>query len=120
MPKYVDSYIYPIPKNKIAAYKKIAKVACKVWKDHGALEYRECIGDDLTPGIGIPFPKIIKAKPTETLVFAYIVYKSRADRDRINAKSMKDPRLAKMMDPRNVPFDTKRMSWGGFTTIIER
>jgi uncharacterized protein YbaA (DUF1428 family) len=90
-----------------------------VWRDHSALEFRECVGDDLNIKMGLPFPRGIKTRPGETVLFSYIVYKSRAHRDRINARVMKDPRLAKMMDPKGMPFDVKRMMYGGFKTIVE-
>lgn len=119
MPKYVDGYVLPIPKKKAAAYRKIAAVAAKVWREHGALEYRECIGEDLKTPFGAGFPKQMHCKPGETVVFAYVVFKSRAHRDRVNAAVMKDPRLAAMCDEKNMPFDPQRMLWGGFTTIVE-
>ena len=117
--KYVDGFVLPVPKKNLAAYRRMARKASKVWREHGALEYRECAGDDLKVKMGVPFPKQAKAKPGETVVFAYIVYKSRAHRDQVNAKVMKDPRLANMCDPKNMPFDFKRMGYGGFTTIVE-
>jgi uncharacterized protein YbaA (DUF1428 family) len=97
----------------------MAQKAGKVWRDHGALEYIECIADDVKPGKHTSFPQSVKLEAGETVVFAYIVYKSRADRDRINAKVMKDPRLADMMDPKAMPFDGKRMFWGGFKVMVE-
>jgi uncharacterized protein YbaA (DUF1428 family) len=115
---YVDGFVIPIPTKNIAAYQRIAKQACKVWLDHGALDYRECVGEDLNIKMGLPFPKLAKAKKGETVVFAYIVYKSRAHRDKVNAKVMKDPRLASMCDPKDMPFDCKKMSYGGFKTIV--
>jgi uncharacterized protein YbaA (DUF1428 family) len=118
MARYVDGYVLPIPKKKLAAYRKIALLASKVWRDHGALEYRECAGDDLDVKFGVPFGKVIKLKPGETVIFAYVVYKSRAHRDRVNAKVMKDPRM-NAFDPKDMPFDCKRMVYGGFTTIVE-
>lgn len=117
--KYVDGFVIPLPKKNIAAYCRIAKVASKVWRDHGALEYYECVGDDLAAQWGIPFPKLAKAKPGETVVFAFIVYKSRAQRDKVNAKVMKDPRIAKMCDPKKMPFDCNRMTYGGFKVLVE-
>jgi uncharacterized protein YbaA (DUF1428 family) len=90
-----------------------------VWRDHGALEFRECVGDDLNIKMGLPFPRGIKIRPGETVLFSYIVYKSRAHRDRVNARVIKDPRLAKMMDPKAMPFDVKRMMYGGFKTIVK-
>jgi uncharacterized protein YbaA (DUF1428 family) len=108
-----------VPKKKIAIYKKMATKAGKVWREHGALDYRECVGDDLKVKMGLPFPKLAKTKPGETVVFSYIVFKSRAHRDRVNAKVMKDPRLADMMDPKAMPFDGKRMFWGGFKVSVD-
>ena len=115
---YVDGFIIAIPKNKITDYRKIARKAGKVWREHGALDYRECVADDVSVGKVTSFPRSVKMKPDETVVFSYIVYKSRGDRDRVNAKVMKDPRLAKMMVPGAMPFDTKRMIFGGFKTIV--
>ena len=117
--KYVDGFVLPVPKKNLAAYRRMAQKASKVWREHGALEYRECAGDDLKVKMGVSFPKQAKARSGETVVFAYIVYKSRAHRDQVNAKVMKDPRLANMCDPKNMPFDFKRMGYGGFTTIVE-
>jgi uncharacterized protein YbaA (DUF1428 family) len=117
--RYVDGYVVPVPKKNVAAYQRMAQKAGKVWRDHGALEYIECIADDVKPGKLTSFPQSVKLKPGETVVFAYIVYKSRAHRDRVNAKVMKDPRLANMMDPKALPFDGKRMFWGGFKTLVD-
>jgi uncharacterized protein YbaA (DUF1428 family) len=117
--KYVDGFVLPIPKKNLAAYRRMAQKAAKLWREHGALEYRECVGEDLNVKIGLPFPRGIKAKAGETIVFAYIVYKSRAHRDSVNAKVMKDPRIAGMGDEKNMPFDAKRMLYGGFKTIVE-
>lgn len=117
MPHYVDGYVVPVPRKKLAAYRRLAKVAGRVWRDHGALEYRECVADDVKKGKWTSFPRSVKLKPGETVVFAYIVYPSRAARDRINARVMKDKRLASM-DPKAMPFDTKRMFWGGFKTLV--
>jgi uncharacterized protein YbaA (DUF1428 family) len=117
--RYVDGFVLPVPKKKLADYRRMAQTAGRVWRDHGALEYVECIADDVKPGKRTSFPQSVKLKPGETVIFAYIVYKSRAQRDRINAKVMKDPRLAKMMDPKAMPFDAKRMFWGGFKSLIE-
>jgi uncharacterized protein YbaA (DUF1428 family) len=118
--RYVDGFVVPVPKRKLPAYRRIARKAGKVWRDHGALEYVECVADDVKPGKHTSFPQSVKLKPGETVVFSYIVYKSRAHRDRVNAKAMKDPRLASMMDPKAMPFDGKRMFWGGFKTLVER
>ena len=119
MANYVDGFVFPVPKKNIAAYTRMAKKASKIWKEHGALEYKECVGDDLDMQVCLPFPKGIKSKPGETVVFAYIVYKSRAHRDKVNAKVMKDPRIHAMCDPKNMPFDCARMLYGGFKTIVE-
>jgi uncharacterized protein YbaA (DUF1428 family) len=116
---YVDGYVLPVPKKNLEAYRRMAQKAGKVWRDHGALEYIECIADDVKPGKHTSFPQSVKLKPAETVVFAYIVYKSRAHRDRVNAKAMKDPRLANMMDPKAMPFDGKRMFWGGFKVLVD-
>jgi uncharacterized protein YbaA (DUF1428 family) len=116
---YADGYVLPVPKKNLEAYRRIAQKAAKIWKEHGALEYRECAGEDLNPKWGVPFPRSVKAKPGETVVFAWIVFKSRSHRDRVNAKVMKDPRLNSMMDPKEMPFDAKRMIYGGFNVIVE-
>jgi uncharacterized protein YbaA (DUF1428 family) len=116
---YVDGFVVPVPKNKLKAYRSMAKTAGKVWRDHGALEFREWVADDVKVGKRTSFPRSVKLKPGETVVFSYIVYKSRAHRDRVNAKVMKDPRLAKMMNPKAMPFDGKRMIFGGFKTLID-
>jgi uncharacterized protein YbaA (DUF1428 family) len=119
MPQYVDGFIVPVPKKNLDAYRRISQKAGKIWREHGALEYRECVAEDVKVGKVTSFPRSVKSKPEETVVFAWIVYKSRADRDRINAKVMKDPRLAKMMQPDAMPFDTKRMIYGGFEVFVE-
>lgn len=115
---YVDGFVLPVPTANLAAYRRMAKRAGAVWREHGALEYNECIADDVKPGKVTSFPQSVKLKEGETVVFAWIVYKSRKDRDRINAKVMADPRLASMMDGKNMPFDGKRMFWGGFKTMV--
>lgn len=116
--RYVDGYVLPIPKKNIAAYRRLASKAGKVWKDHGALEYFECVGEDLTTECGVSFPKQMKLKPGETVVFAFIVYKSRKHRDQVNAKVMKDKRLTNMPN-QAMPFDIKRMVYGGFEAIVD-
>jgi uncharacterized protein YbaA (DUF1428 family) len=116
---YVDGFLLPLPKKNVAAYRRMAKLGARVWRDHGALEYRECIGDDLDVKFGLPFPRGVKTKPGETLVFAWIVYKSRAHRDQVNAKVMKDPRMTGGGDPKKMPFDFKRMMYGGFKVLVE-
>jgi uncharacterized protein YbaA (DUF1428 family) len=119
MPNYVDGFVLPVPKKKIAAYTRMAKKASKIWKAHGALDYKECLGDDLNIKFCLPFTKGIRSKPDETIVFAYIVYKSRAHRDKVNAAVMKDPRINELCNPKDMPFDCKRMLYGGFKTIVE-
>jgi uncharacterized protein YbaA (DUF1428 family) len=116
---YVDGFIVPVPKKKLKDYRSMSRKAGKVWRDHGALEYRECVADDVKPGKRTSFPRSVKLKSDETVIFSYIVYKSRAQRDRVNAKVMKDPRLAKMMDPKNMPFDGKRLIFGGFKVLLD-
>jgi uncharacterized protein YbaA (DUF1428 family) len=117
--KYVDGFLLPIPKKNLEVYRRISQKAGKIWKEHGALEYRECVGDDLKTKMGVPFPRSAKVKPGETVVFSWIVYKSRAHRDNVNAKVMKDPRIAAMMDDKSMPFDVKRMAYGGFKVLVE-
>ena len=115
---YVDAVVVPVPKRKLAAYRAMARKSGKVWREHGALEYLECVADDVKPGKHTSFPQSVKLKSGETVVFAYVVYKSRAQRDRVMAKVMKDKRLADMMDPKKMPFDGKRMFWGGFKPLV--
>jgi len=116
---YVDGFIVPVPKKSVEAYRRIARKAGKVWREHGALEFKECIADDVKKGKWTSFPRSVKLKPNETVVFSYIVYKSRAHRDRVMAKVMKDKRLANMMDPKAMPFDAKRMIFGGFKILVD-
>jgi uncharacterized protein YbaA (DUF1428 family) len=118
MAHYIDGFVLPIPKKNLAVYRSMARKASKIWRERGALEYRECVGDDLNVKFGVPFPRGIKARPAETVVFAYIVYKSRAQRDRVTAKIMKDPRIKDMCDDKNMPFDCNRMLYGGFKTMV--
>jgi uncharacterized protein YbaA (DUF1428 family) len=115
---YVDGFVTPIPKRKVAEYTRMSKKVAKVWRDHGALEYREWIADDVKWGKRTSFPRAVKQGAGETVCFAYVVYKSRADRDRVNAKAMKDKRMAAMMNPKAMPFDMKRMIWGGFKPLV--
>lgn len=117
--RYVDGFVIPVPKRKLADYRSIARKAGKVWRDHGALEYIECAGDDLKIKGVMPFGRTVRAKSNETVIFAWIVYKSRAHRDRVNAKVMKDPRMAKMMGSDVATFDMKRMAYGGFKVIVD-
>ncbi len=116
---YVDGFIVPVPKKKLPAYRSMARKAGKIWREHGALEYRECIADDVKTGKHTSFPQSVKLKAGEIVVFSYIVYKSRAHRDSVFAKVMKDKRLASMMDPKALPFDGKRMIYGGFKLLVD-
>ena len=116
---YVDGFVLPVPTKNMAAYRKMARLAGKVWREYGALEYKECIADDVKPGKHSSFPQSVKLKAGETVVVSYIVYKSKADRNRINKKVMADPRLAAMMDPKGMVFDGKRMFWGGFKVLVD-
>ena len=115
---YVDGFVLPVPKRKVDDYRRMARKAGKVWREHGALSYRECVADDVKPGKVTSFPQSVKLKRGETVVFSWIVYRSRAHRDRVNAKVMSDPRITGM-DPQDMPFDTKRMFFGGFDVIVE-
>ena len=119
MARYVDGFVLPVPRKNVEAYRRMARKAGKVWRDHGALEYVECVADDVKRGKQTSFPQSVRLKAGETVVFAWIVYKSRAHRDRVNAKVMKDPRLTDMMDPKDMPFDAKRMFWGGFEVLVD-
>ena len=116
---YVDGFVLPVPKKNLQAYRKMAQKAGKIWKELGALEYRECVGDDLDVKFGVPFSKSAKVKPGETVFFSWIVYKSRAHRDQVNKKVMKDPRIASMTDGKSMPFDMKRMVYGGFKVLVD-
>ncbi len=119
MALYVDGFVVPVPSAKLAEYKKMARLAAKVWREHGALEVRECLADDVKPGKRTSFPQSVKLKEDEVVVFSTIVYKSRRERDRITKLVMADPRLAAMMSNKDTPFDGKRMFWGGFKTIVQ-
>jgi uncharacterized protein YbaA (DUF1428 family) len=116
---YVDGFILAVPKKKLNEYKKLARLAGKVWRDHGALDYKECLADDVSKGKITSFPRSVKQKPSETVIFSWITYKSRAERDRIIKKVMADPRLKGMSDPGKMPFDARRMIYGGFKVIVE-
>ena len=118
MARYVDGFVAPVPKRNIDAYRRIARRAGKIWREYGALEYRECIADDVEMGKLTSFPRSVKVKRGETVVFSWIVYKSRPHRDRVNEKVMKDPRIAEM-DPKDMPLDMKRMIYGGFEVIVD-
>ena len=115
---YIDGFVIPVPRKNLKAYRKMALKASKVWREHGALEVAECVADDVKKGKWTSFPQAVKLKRGETVVFSYIVYKSRKDRDRVLAKVMKDKRLADMMNPAAMPFDGKRMIYGGFKTAV--
>ena len=114
---YVDGFVLVVPKKKLPDYVKLARKASRVWREHGALDYRECVGDDLKVKMGLPFPKLAKVKPGETVIFSWISYKSRAHRDKVNAKVMADKRLFDGV-PKEMPFDVKRMAYGGFKTLV--
>ena len=116
---YVDGFVLPVPKKKLAAYRRMARKAGKVWLEHGALQFRECVADDVKPGKLTSFPQSVKLKPGETVFFSYIVYKSRRDRDRVNKKVMSDKRITGSMDPKTMPFDARRMIYGGFKTLVD-
>jgi uncharacterized protein YbaA (DUF1428 family) len=117
--RYVDGFVMPVPEGNLKEYRSIAQKAGKIWKEHGALEYIEAVGDDLDVKFGKSFPQAFKPKAGETVLFSFIVYKSRADRDKVNAKVMKDPRMNKMMEKGPMPFDVKRMVYGGFKVLVD-
>ena len=116
---YVDGFIVPVPKRHLGAYRRMARKAGKIWHEHGALDFKECVADDVKWGKRTSFPRSVKLRPNETVVFSWILFKSRADRDRVNAKVMKDKRLASMMDPKSMPFDARRMIYGGFKVMVD-
>lgn len=117
--KYVDGFVLPIPKKNLQRYRRLAQEAGRLFREHGALEYREWVGDDLKVKVGVPFPRQLKIKRGETVIFSCIAYKSRAHRDRVNARMMKDPRAAEMMGSGPMPFDLARMAWGGFKILVD-
>jgi uncharacterized protein YbaA (DUF1428 family) len=119
MAHYVDGFVLPVPKRNVDAYRRMSRKAGKIWREHGALEYRECVADDVKMGKVTSFPRSVERKRNETVVFSWIVFKSRAHRDSVNAKVMKDPRVADMMDPKDMPFDGKRMIYGGFNVAVD-
>lgn len=119
MPRYVDGYVVPVPLDRLDDYRRLARKAGRIWMEYGALEVRECVADDVKPGKRTSFPQSVKLKEGETVVFSWITFRSRRDRDRINDRVMKDSRLADMMDPKAMPFDAKRMFWGGFRGMVE-
>lgn len=116
---YVDGFVLPVPKKNLKTYFRMAKKAGKIWREHGALEYRECAGDDLKVKFGVPFPRLSKLKSEETVVFSWIVYRSKTHRDRVNAKVIKDPRMNGLCDEKSMPFDLKRMAYGGFKVAVD-
>lgn len=115
---YIDGFVLPVPRDRVADYRRLARKAGRIWREYGALQYMECIADDVKPGKLTSFPQSVKLKADEVVIFSWIVFKSRTQRDRINAQVMKDPRLAGM-DPKTLPFDGKRMFWGGFKPLVE-
>ncbi|TCV93953.1 uncharacterized protein YbaA (DUF1428 family) [Luteibacter rhizovicinus] len=115
---YVDGFVLPVPEDRLAEYRKMARRSAKVWREHGALEYWECVADDVKPGKTTSFPQSVKLKPGETVIFAWVIYQSKRDRDRVLKAVMSDPRLADLMDPKKLPFDGKRMFWGGFKPLV--
>ncbi len=119
MPRYIDGYVFPLPKKNIAVYRKMATHAAKIWKKHGALSYCEAVGEDMKTKFCPGFPALVKPKAGETIVFAFVTFKSRAHRDRVNAKVMSDPKLTEGFDPDNMPFDCARMVYSGFTALVE-
>ena len=116
---YVDGFVLAVPKKNLKAYRRMAAAAGKVWREHGALDFKECVGDDLNVKIGVPFPRQMKLKAGETVMFSFVVFKSKTHRDRVNAKVMNDPRIAQACDPKNMPFDCKRMVYGGFKVLVD-
>jgi uncharacterized protein YbaA (DUF1428 family) len=118
MSHYTDGFVVPVPKKKVKAYIAMARKAAKIWKEYGAVDYKECVGDDLKAPFSMSFPKGVRLRDGETVFFSWIVYKSKAHRDRVNARIMKDPRLAAMCDPKDMPFDCKRMLYGGFKVAV--
>jgi uncharacterized protein YbaA (DUF1428 family) len=119
MTNYVDGFVVPVPRNKLDAYRRAAEQPGKIWMEKGTLTYWECLGDDVKPGKVTSFPQSVQLKPDEVVAFSWILYKSREDRDRVNAEVMEDPRMKDMMDPKKMPFDGMRMFWGGFKSFVE-
>jgi uncharacterized protein YbaA (DUF1428 family) len=119
MARYVDGFVIPLPKKNLDEYRRIAREAGKIWRDHGALEFRECVAEDVKKGKVTSFPQSVELRRGETVVFSWIVYKSRAQRDRVNAKVMKDPRMVEMMESGTEPFDGSRMVYGGFEVLVD-
>jgi uncharacterized protein YbaA (DUF1428 family) len=119
MARYVDGFVIPMPKKNLPAYRRMARLGAKVWMEHGALAYYECVGDDLSVKWGMGFARLARLKPDETAVFSWIVYESRAHRDRVNARVMKDPRMNDPQMQKAMPFDPKRMAYGGFRVLVQ-
>ncbi len=119
MGRYVDGFVVPVKKDRLDEYKKLAKLASQVWRDHGALEYLEAVADDVDVGKRTSFPRSVKLKDDEVVIFAFITYKSRAQRDKVNKAVMADPRFADMLENKDLPMDGKRMFWGGFKGLVE-
>lgn len=117
--RYVDAFVVPVPKKNVKAYCRMSQAAGKIWRRYGALEYVECVGDDLAIKMGLPFPRLAQLRRGETVFFSFIIYRSRAHRDRVNGKVMKDPAIQKMMSGKKMPFDVKRMSMGGFKALVD-
>jgi uncharacterized protein YbaA (DUF1428 family) len=117
--KYVDGFVVPVAKRKVAAYRRMSQKAGRIFRELGALDYKECVGDDLKVPMGLPFPRLAKLKANETVFFSFIVYQSRAHRDRVNKKIMKDPRMLAICGPEDMPFDVKRMAYGGFRALVD-
>lgn len=119
MPRYVDGFVIPVPRRNLARYRRLSRRAGLVWMEYGAMDYRECVGDDLDVTGVVSFRKLLKLKPNETAIFSWITFRSKADRKKVNARVMKDPRIQGMMDPKDSPFDVRRMTYGGFRTIVD-
>lgn len=119
MAKYVDGYLLPVPKKHLKAYRAMAAKAGPIWRKHGALEYRECVGDDLKVKMGLPYARLLKLKASEVVFYSFIVYRSRAHRDAVNKKVMKDPAIHNLIKGKPMPFDMKRMSYGGFKVLVD-
>lgn len=119
MARYVDGFVIPVPKKNLAAYRRMARKAGRIWREHGALSFTETVAEDLKPEGVVPFARAVKTKPGEVVVFSWTVFKSRAHRDRVNARVMVDPRIGPMMDPKAMPFDAKRMLYGGFSVLVD-
>lgn len=117
--RYIDGFVLPVPKKKLRDYRRMAQKAGKVWREHGAIEFRECVADDVKPGKLTSFPQSVKLKRNETVMFSWIVFKSKADRNRVNARVMKDPRITGMGDVKDMPFDARRMIYGGFKVLVD-